>query len=413
MTKNLVSQGAMVVGLDTHEYFKRAGCQKVKCLYPAGDFEILSVSLQKKYNFAQYFKPILVGYLSGAALVYGTLAQAPENTFKGAISISFCPIIKAKCMLCHGAGLSAHALTNKASCFLEPDPKLASSFFVLQGKNDKIFTSTETENFVHQIPSAELVVLPGEGHEFALEQNWLPQFTSLYKKVFNTPSYTEKKAKENTLLQKQKLLPLPGNLPLTLIPAIKQDTLPMAFMISGDGGWTGFDHALGEQLAEKGMPVVGLDAQKYFWNAKTPEQATSDISGAIEHYMQQWNKKSFILIGYSFGACIAPFVVSRFSASLKQNLKGTFCLSPDETADFEIHIADMLQFITTEKYNVKDELEKIKALTPVCIFGDEESMEVRRNFSATGAKIVLLPGNHHYNNNFAGVSSNILKYLKR
>jgi len=45
---------------------------------------------------------------------------------------------------------------------------------------------------------------------------------------------------------------------------------------------------------------------------------------------------------------------------------------PDKTADFEIHIADILHFKTSEKYNVIEEIKKIKALNPVCIFGEEK-----------------------------------------
>ena len=53
-------------------------------------------------------------------------------------------------------------------------------------------------------------------------------------------------------------------MPLTLIPAAINENLPLAFFISGDGGWTSFDQTVCEKLAEKGIPVVGLDAQKIF-----------------------------------------------------------------------------------------------------------------------------------------------------
>ena len=90
-------------------------------------------------------------------------------------------------------------------------------------------------------------------------------------------------------------------LPLTIIPTrSKDDTLSIAFLISGDGGWTSFDQSVGEALAEKGIAVLGLDAQKYFWNSKTPLETANAVSKAVEHYLQQWNKKTFILVGYSF-----------------------------------------------------------------------------------------------------------------
>jgi type IV secretory pathway VirJ component len=413
MAKNIVAQGAMVVGVDIQHYFRTIKSQKVKCYYPAGDFEELSLTLQKKYRFAQYMKPILVGYSSGATLVYGMLAQAPANTFKGAISMGFCPDIETDKTLCNGTGLTTHVLKEGSAYYLEASEKLSAPFIVLQGMNDKVCSYTETEKFMKGMHLGELVSLPNVGHGFSVTRNWLPQFIASFLKIEHAPTYTEKKASENTLLQTQHLVPFPGDLPLTIMPSSVDDTLPMAFMISGDGGWTSFDQTLGEQLVEKGISVVGLDAQKYFWNGRTPEQASSEISKAILHYMEQWNKKTFILAGYSFGACVGPFIANRFAIPLKHSLKGVFCLSPDETADFEIHIADMLELGTSEKFNVVEEIKKIKELNPVCLFGEGEDISVRNHFSETEAKIIILPGNHHYNDDFNAVAEGILKCIKK
>lgn len=407
--KNIVKQGAMVAVIDIQHYFKSIKSQKVKCYYPAGDFEELSLMLQKKYKFSQYMKPILVGYSSGATLVYGILAQAPANTFKGAISLGFCPDIKIDKALCNGTGLTTHVLKEGKSYYLETSEKLTAPFFVLQGMTDKVCAYSKTQKYMKEIRLGELVSLPNVGHSFSVTRNWLPQFIASYKKIINTPSYSEKKAAENTLLQSQHLKLLAGDLPLIIIPSASKNTLPMAFVISGDGGWTSFDQTFSEQLAEKGMPVVGLDAQKYFWNAKTPEECSSAIAKAVGHYMQQWDKKSFVLVGYSFGACVAPFIANRFPASLKENVKGVYCLSPDKTADFEIHLADMLSFNTTGKYKVLDEIKKIKELNPVCVFGEEEDSSLRNLFSESGIKTVILPGNHHYNNDYLALTEIILK----
>lgn len=409
MAQKIASLGAMVVGIDIQHYFKSIKTQNVKCHYPAGDFEELSLTLQKKYKIAQYMKPVLVGYSSGATLVYGMLAQAPANTFKGAISLGFCPDIETDKTLCNGTGLTTHVLKEGHSYYLEVSEKLTAPFIVLQGMTDKVCSYTETEKYMKEMHSGELVSLANVGHGFSVERNWLPQFISSFKKIMNAPSYAETKAAENKLLQIQKPVLLPGDLPLTIIPSVPNDTFPMAFVISGDGGWTSFDQSLSEQLAEKGMPVAGLDAQKYFWNAKTPEETAVAVSKAVEHYMQQWNKKSFVLIGYSFGAGVAPFIANNFSETLKENLRKVYCLSPDETADFEIHIADMLSLSRTEKYNVIEEIKKIPGKNPLCIFGDEEDSALRNHFYEEGIKIKVLPGNHHYNNDYTSLAEIILR----
>ncbi len=404
MAKNISDQGAVVAGIDITHYFRMIRSEKVKCYYPAGDFETLSLTIQKKLKFEKYLKPVLIGYSSGATLAYGILAQAPANTFRGAISLGFCPDIEINKPLCNGSGLKSHVLQEGKSYYLEASSQLTAPFIVLQGMIDKVCFYNDTKKYMENMPMAELVSLQNVGHGFSVTRNWLPQMITAYKKILKEPDYVARKNSQNVLLQSQHLEPLKSDMPLTLIPSSSNENLPVVFFISGDGGWTSFDHAVGEKLAEKGLPVVGLDAQKYFWKEKQPRETAAAIADAVAYYMKQWHRSSFVLVGYSFGACVVPFIASNISPQLKEQLKGVFCLSPDVTGDFEIHIADMLEFDNNGKYDVLKELRLITSLNPVCIFGDEEDEEVRGHFSATGIKVETLPGNHHYNNDFGSVA---------
>ncbi len=410
MAKNITAQGALVAGIDIQHYYKALKRENVKCYYPAGDFEELSLALQKRYNIKEYMKPILVGYSSGATLVYGILAQAPANTFKGAISLGFCADIETDKTLCNGTALTSQVIKQGNAYYLEKCDKLTAPWMVLQGIIDQVCSHADIVKYIEGIPSAELISLPNVGHGFSVTKNWLPQFITAYNKVRSAPSFTDQLAKDNTLLQSQNLGPLPADLPLALIPSATESTLPMAFVVSGDGGWTSFDESISEALSAKGMPVAGLDAQKYFWNARTPEETAAAIAPAIEYYMRHWNKKSFIIVGYSFGGCVAPFIASRLPDSLNARLKGVYMLSPDAKADFEIHIADMLSLgISKERYDVIEEVKKIKSKHPVCLFGTEEDVALRNRFSDAGAAIITLPGTHHYSNNYSAVAESILE----
>lgn len=409
MARNLVSHGALVVGIDNRHYLKGLKTQSLKCYYPAGDFEELSMTLQKKYKLNQYYKPILIGYESGAIMVYGALAQAPANTFKGALALSFSPEIAINKPLCAGSGLKQHASINSKLYLLEASGKLTAPFIILHGAKDQVCPLAENQQFIKSVNTGQLIVLPNAGHEFSVSADWLPQFDEAYKKILTAPSFAEQKAAQNALSQPQKLVPLPGDFPVVVIPSSVKDTLPMVFLVSGDGGWTSFDNSLGEAMALKGMPVVGLDAQKYFWNEKTPDETAIAVSRAVQHFMQQWNKKKFILAGYSFGACVVPFIASRLSANLKESLVGVYSLSPDEKADFEIHISDMLGLGTaSDNYKVIEEIRKIRLLQPVCIFGKEESAKTREHFGEAGIKIITVPGDHHYNDNPSAAATVIL-----
>jgi type IV secretory pathway VirJ component len=236
MAGYLVKEGAIVAGIDIKQYLKINSNNKHKCFYPAGDFELLSLKLQKKYKLTHYMKPILVGYSSGATLIYGTLAQSPGNTFKGAIALGFCPDIEIDKTFCNGSGLISHSLPDKKGYYLEASKKLTAPFVVLLGAKDQVCSVIEVQKYMQEISSGELIQLPKVGHGFSVTRRWQPQYIAAYQKILQAPSFAEQKANQNKLLQEQHLEPLPGNIPLSLIPSAKADSLPLAFVVSGDGG---------------------------------------------------------------------------------------------------------------------------------------------------------------------------------
>jgi type IV secretory pathway VirJ component len=202
------------------------------------------------------------------------------------------------------------------------------------------------------------------------------------------------------------------DLPLILTKA-RNDSLSFAILISGDGGWTSWDQSLANSLAEKGISTVGLDARKYFWSKKTPEETTIALTEVIRQYSQLWKKQTCILIGYSFGADLIPFIAARLPRDFKNELQALVLLSPDPKADFEVHIADMLNFgSSSDTYDVVKEINK-KAISKIlCVFGEEENAASINAFKVSAATVRMLPGDHHYNNNFKGAADLILKFIK-
>lgn len=394
MAKSLVAQGSMVLGIDARHYGYYLSKQTSECLYPAADFEELSLSVQKKYKFANYYKPILAGYSYGAVLIYGILAQAPANTFKGAIALGFCPDINLKRPLCKGNGLTQHVLKPGVSYYLEKTNKLTALFIVLNGEKDQTCPFSATVDFMKGMPNAILTPLK-VGHGFSVTANWQPALIKAYQRIEKSAGFAN--------------IRILDNLPLNVVRSATKNNLPLVFMISGDGGWTSFDQSLAEALAERGLSVIGLDAQKYFWKEKTPIQTTMDISNAIMQHCAQLGRDDFILAGYSFGASIVPFVANRISPQLKSRLKGVVSLSPAVTADFEIHIADMLNLGANHPYNVVAEYKKISKTPSICFFGAAEDLETINQFRTAGIKVRIIPGNHHFNNNFPEIVSAIVK----
>jgi type IV secretory pathway VirJ component len=121
MARELASLDALVVGIDIKYFIKQLESPGEKCLYPAADFEALSKFVQMKLNYPRYRTPILIGYSSGATLIYAALVQAPSNTFLGGISMGFCPDLMIHKPMCQGSGLeSTSGLKGKGYVFFPP-----------------------------------------------------------------------------------------------------------------------------------------------------------------------------------------------------------------------------------------------------------------------------------------------------
>lgn len=204
-----------------------------------------------------------------------------------------------------------------------------------------------------------------------------------------------------------------ADLPLIIKAGLKGNKGPVFYLISGDGGWNNFDNSLCDELSKRGVPIVGLDSKKFFWKAKSPEETTQQLQKVITFYNKQFGRESFVLAGYSFGADIVPFIVTRFSADMRGKLSRIILMSPDRYGDFEIHLTDMLNMgLSKRKYNIVEEVKKINFAGLTCIFGKNEEAVNISSFKETGKDILILPGDHHYNNNYQLLSDSILKLIQ-
>ena len=410
MGNHLVDQGALVVGINISKYLTNKMQQHEKCYYPAGDFEELSLYIQKKYKFRNYIKPILMGYSSGATLVYGILAQAPANTFKGAISMGFCPDIPTVEPLCTTNELRQHPLKPGGVIWiLEPSDKLTAPFIVINGMDDKVCDFKHTKVFMDKINNGEYIGIPKAGHGMSVQKNYLPHLLHAYNKIKKSVTYPEMVSEKNKFIASQQSQKPTTELPLIILPVNRIDTLPLLVFISGAGGWTGFEEGIAENLVKRGIPIIGIDAQKYFWQPRTPDETAAELVKVIHHYLDAWNKKSFIFCGYSFGADVIPFMVNRLPFDLNYMMKGAVMMSPDTKTDFEIHAADMPGFGSrNDKNTVLTEVKKSTLRNMTCIFGKEEQIELQIMFKDAGAHIRLLPGSHNYNNDFIAISNELI-----
>src|SRR5262249_23129550 len=97
-TDDLVKENAFVVGVVTPSYLKRME-HSTDPICIAKDLLALSNAIQTGKGWKKHFRPVLLGYSSGATLAYVALAQAPSE-FSGALSLGFCPELRTPNTFC-------------------------------------------------------------------------------------------------------------------------------------------------------------------------------------------------------------------------------------------------------------------------------------------------------------------------
>lgn len=399
MARELATGNVLVAGIDITHYMKELAAEKEACVYPASDFEALSQFLQKSRGYSSYVKPILVGYSSGATLVYATLVQAPATTFKGGLSLGFCPDFALSRPLCKGSGLEFEPGPKGKGVNFLPTRTLKVPWVALQGEIDKVCDPPSTQKFVAQVPGAEVVMLPKVGHGYSVPRNWLPQFRGEFAKIAAAPDATEPAPASVESLH---------DLPLEEVMAKAPERPMMCLHITGDGGYGVTDKGITEELAAHGIPAVVLNSLHYFWKERTPDETANDVARILRYYLAAWKKSSVLLIGYSRGADALPFVVTRLPADLRSRVQLVVLMGAAEEAQFEVTYTGWLGH-GPKSYPVLPEIEKLRGMRIVCFYGTDDKDAVAPRIDPGLATIVPVKSGHRFGSHFDGIVQTILQ----
>lgn len=201
-----------------------------------------------------------------------------------------------------------------------------------------------------------------------------------------------------------------SRLPLSLY-SNPDTSKPLIFYISGDGGFNKFSTSFMQNLNKLGYAVIGLNAKEYFWSKKKPQEAATAIEAAINESNKQWKKKNIVLIGYSFGADVAPFMLTRFSSAISGQVTHLILLSPSTKTDFEIHVLQMLGWGKDAGESVPAEINKI-AKPVTIITGDDENEFPFGQLKIKNKQLIKMSGGHHYDGDITALCKQIVLQSK-
>lgn len=202
-------------------------------------------------------------------------------------------------------------------------------------------------------------------------------------------------------------------LPVNIITSNTDSTRPLVLYITGDGGWNRFSKTLSTALAQNGYPVVALNAKDYFWKKKALAQVSSDITNLIKTYQVTFKRSKVILIGYSFGADVMPFVYNNLPAGLRSQVVNINLLSPSAYTDFEVHVLGLFGASITSGQSVVAEINKITAKPLTLIFGKGENDFQLNQLKIKNYTRVILDGGHHYDDNETKVCATIIQHMPK
>jgi len=401
---------AAVAGLSYPALRKAAQARRGGCWYPAGDLEVIGQSLEKQLSFPEYSKPVLLGYSSGATLVYAALAASSES-FSGGMSLGFCPDLEKAPPMCRHDALVPSYDARKRTITLSPVAGLAGHWEVLQGDLDKACTPEATHAFARDIRGAHVTLLEGVGHGFANPGRWGAAFDEGLAEVVRVADAEVAAAKTSSRSVDVDLEKDLDALGLPLVLRLVEKPRAFHLFISGDGGWSSLDKTMVDTLAEHGVSTVAINTLKYFWSEKTPDQVAADLQRLIR--ICRRDGLPLFAGGYSFGAEVVPVVIDR--SEFKDVFRGLVLVSPGPHASFEVSVLDWLRH--KEKptpYPVLEHARALGALPIFCSAGEKDEESICPQLRGEANRVVaLLPGAHHYSGDYEKLADQIAAFFEK
>ena len=171
----------------------------------------------------------------------------------------------------------------------------------------------------------------------------------------------------------------------------------LAVVLTGDGGWARFDRDLAKDLVARGIAVIGFNLQDFLREQKTPDSTATAVWQALRAYGDQWHRPRLLVIGYSRGADVAPFVTARVPADLKSRLVLTALIAPDTHTRFHVTRLDLI--FTRRRADDFPLLPQLRALADsrlLCIRPEGKDASACDQLDGLNARSVLIGGVHHF-----------------
>jgi type IV secretory pathway VirJ component len=205
-----------------------------------------------------------------------------------------------------------------------------------------------------------------------------------------------------------------SDLPLQVVrPAPGDSAAELAVFLTGDGGWADIDKEISDSLARHGIPVVALNSREYLATRRTPQRVADDVARVIRHYAKAFGKEALLLVGYSRGADVMPFVANRLPPDLRSRVRLVALLGLAPNANFKFHLIDLVSnHHRSDDLPTLPEVGRMRDEQILCFYGVKEKEAACRSLPDSVATAVAMPDGHHFGGRYGEIADRILAALQ-
>jgi type IV secretory pathway VirJ component len=359
----MADEGAAVLMVDYAVYGEALDADGGECLYLGGELTDLAQKAQRSLGIDTYMQPILAGREEGASLAFMALADAPANTFGGAIALGYRNALSLRLPICPGPAVAGAEGTWRSYAIEAELPAQAFVFApddAIEGMRTE-FARLRTIHLAEHDEDADLV-----------------QAASALRRL-TAPD-----------------LAFDG---LPVVQLGSNGEAGLVFFVSGDGGWRDLDKTMGEWLAGNGYGVLGFDALAYFWRQRTPEEFAADLVRAVATADPK-GERPLMLVGYSFGADALPLAWPLLPAALQERVRVIGLLAPGWSTSLEVTVAGWLGVVGEQQYDVTGAIAALPQDKVLCIYGTDDATSSCPLEHLPADAVIETKGGHHFDGDY-------------
>jgi type IV secretory pathway VirJ component len=130
----------------------------------------------------------------------------------------------------------------------------------------------------------------------------------------------------------------------------------------------------------------------------------------LRYYLAAWQKQRFLLIGYSFGANVLPFLINRLPVDLRDRVDAVALLGLAPATAFEFRLTEWLGITTAQTYAIAPELSRLGSTPVLCVFGEDETDSLCPTLSPP-IHVQKVPGNHSFDHDYTALVAYIMELV--